>query len=528
LVRQYWDIYTFEFVFGGIETYIMSLKSDVSSSLTSSTTTLKAVPGFLTKTYDIFSREDHQEYCGWGSKGDSIVIRQTEQFSKTVLPKYFKHSNFQSFVRQLNMYDFRKTQQDPNHGEFYHPFFKFGRQDLLINIKRKANSKDGGQSKTSKARVKREVYEDEAVLNASVLSAEDDAMFNSRNHLNHNRNIKLDTAPIDNDSYNLEFVDDGSDGNLLSLDTPQHDTQRMLINETDNALLEIAKHETVRSRVEQRLNNLTTITKRLEGENITLKAMLDDSRVKQDILQNRVETVLRALFNLFTKNGKIKGSSITKLLEDTAANESLGSSSSSRNIPVLTKEDTNSINEVCTFLGIQSPLGRQQIESMSSLASLPGSTALGSSFNELGGQELMKLPSFDTGAASISVPKQPIVSRTFKPDLERQSSLDWFRTKEEGGVDNQPLARQHSINQHNNIGLKRSSTSVEDSSSPGIKSKKTKNVIDDTNEHAQQLSLLGRSQNLTLSRIDSIEQVVQALISGGDTPKPNSMTEATK
>ena len=292
--------------------------------------------------------------------------------------------------------------------------------------------------------------------------------------------------------------------------------------------MEIAKHETVRSRVEQRLNNLTTITKRLEGENITLKAMLDDSRVKQDILQNRVETVLRALFNLFTKNGKIKGSSITKLLEDTAANESLGSSSSSRNIPVLTKEDTNSINEVCTFLGIQSPLGRQQIESMSSLASLPGSTALGSSFNELGGQELMKLPSFDTGAASISVPKQPIVSRTFKPDLERQSSLDWFRTKEEGGVDNQPLARQHSINQHNNIGLKRSSTSVEDSSSPGIKSKKTKNVIDDTNEHAQQLSLLGRSQNLTLSRIDSIEQVVQALISGGDTPKPNSMTEATK
>ena len=112
---------------------------------------LKTVPGFLTKTYDIFSREEHQEFCGWGIKGDSIVIRQTEQFSKLVLPKYFKHSNFQSFVRQLNMYDFRKAQQDPNHGEFYHQYFKYGRQDLLVNIKRKANSKDSGGPQASKA-----------------------------------------------------------------------------------------------------------------------------------------------------------------------------------------------------------------------------------------------------------------------------------------------------------------------------------------------------------------------------------------
>jgi hypothetical protein len=95
------------------------------------------IPAFLIKTYDILENPVHSDIISWNKDGTAFIVKNINDFSEKILPKYFKHNNFSSFVRQLNMYDFHKSKQDGKENEFKHKLFRRGQKHLLSEIKRK-------------------------------------------------------------------------------------------------------------------------------------------------------------------------------------------------------------------------------------------------------------------------------------------------------------------------------------------------------------------------------------------------------
>jgi len=94
---------------------------------------------FLSKLYCILENPEHKDIISWGDTNQYFLLKNINDFTFKIIPKYFKHMNYASFVRQLNIYNFNKTKSpNSNITIFQHKDLKNGGREKLLEIKKKA------------------------------------------------------------------------------------------------------------------------------------------------------------------------------------------------------------------------------------------------------------------------------------------------------------------------------------------------------------------------------------------------------
>ncbi|KAI9710457.1 MAG: hypothetical protein M1812_007425 [Candelaria pacifica] len=133
----------------------------------------KNIPPFVQKLSSFLEDRKNFSLIRWSQIGDSFVVVDEDEFAKRLIPELFKHNNYASFVRQLNMYGFHKKvglsdnsmnasadgkRKTPS--EYSHPYFKKDRPNLLWLINKPKNSKDtGAGAKRGDRRIKNDLEE---------------------------------------------------------------------------------------------------------------------------------------------------------------------------------------------------------------------------------------------------------------------------------------------------------------------------------------------------------------------------------
>lgn len=144
--------------------------------------------------YSFLDESKNTELIRWSDRGDSFVVLDEDEFAKTLIPELFKHNNYASFVRQLNMYGFHKRvglsdnsmkaseRKNKSPSEYYNPYFKRGHPNLLWLI-----NKPKGGSKIRKEKGGR--GREDVVEGDSDDEGRDIDDFGSNNYTNNANNV---------------------------------------------------------------------------------------------------------------------------------------------------------------------------------------------------------------------------------------------------------------------------------------------------------------------------------------------------
>jgi hypothetical protein len=119
--------------------------------------------------------EKLSDIISWRIHGRAFLINDSEKFSETFLPVYFHHTKMNSFIRQLNLYGFRKISKGPDKGAYYQELFLRGKPFLANRMLRRRGKGTKGDVLPSTSTTEPDLYampfveEAPASINVSTL-----------------------------------------------------------------------------------------------------------------------------------------------------------------------------------------------------------------------------------------------------------------------------------------------------------------------------------------------------------------------
>lgn len=106
---------------------------------------------FISRLIDMLVDPNVFNVISWSEDGSMIVIKEYCEFVSEVLPLYFKHNSMPNFVRQLNMYNFKKVRKPIENTSvisYMNPLFVRDDVSLLPMISRKCSGQCQIRQKT--------------------------------------------------------------------------------------------------------------------------------------------------------------------------------------------------------------------------------------------------------------------------------------------------------------------------------------------------------------------------------------------
>ena len=81
-------------------------------------------------------RQGKTDIVAWNSNGRAFKVWDHDRFENEILPLYLESSKYSSFLRQLNLYGFRRFSAGADKGSYYHPKFLRGLPWIATTIQR--------------------------------------------------------------------------------------------------------------------------------------------------------------------------------------------------------------------------------------------------------------------------------------------------------------------------------------------------------------------------------------------------------